>query len=134
MLACACVQAADLKAEIEAANQKWVAAYAKGDAAGVAALYTDGATVLPAGGEMMKGHAAIQKLFAGAIQSGLKIAVLKTVSVEQYGNAVREIGQFTGEAPDAQKNPVSIEGKYVVVWKHEKGGWKLDTDIWNANK
>lgn len=133
VLAAAGAQAADLKPTIEAANAKWIAAYAKGDAAGLAALYTDTATVLPAGSDMVKGHDAIQKLWAGAIQSGLKITSLQTVSVEQYGHAAREIGHFAGQALDAQKQPMPIDGKYVVVWKQVKGGWKLDTDIWNAN-
>ncbi len=134
LLSGATAQAADLKSAIEAATQKWVAAYAKGDPAAVAALYTDTATVLPPGADMAKGRNAIQELFAGAMQSGLKITGLQTVAVEQYGHTAREIGRFTGQVLDAQRQPVPIEGKYVVVWKQAKDGWKLDTDIWNANK
>jgi uncharacterized protein (TIGR02246 family) len=127
-------QARSLKAEIDAANQKWIAAFNRGDAAAVAALYTDQATVLPPGSDMVSGHDAIQKFWGGAIQNGLKNATLQTVVVEQFGNAAREIGRFTLDVTNPQKPTVHVEGKYVVLWKHLHGIWKLDTDIWNMNQ
>lgn len=126
--------AADTKSEIDAANKKFLAAYAKGDAAAVAALYTDNATVLPPGATLIKGRGEIQKLWQGAIQSGLKLVSLNAVSVQRHGDTAYEIGSVIAEAPDAQKQMTRMEGKYVVVWKKVKGGWKLDTDIWNFNK
>ncbi len=127
-------EAASLKAEIDAANQKWMAAFNKGDATAVAALYVDQATALPPGADMVKGRAAIEKLWAGAIQQGLKNASLQTVAVEQFGNAAREIGRFSLDAPNAQKQITHVEGKYVVLWKRVHGSWMLDTDIWNMNQ
>jgi uncharacterized protein (TIGR02246 family) len=127
-------QAADLKPRIEAANQKFGAVYDKGDAAALAQLYTPHATVFPPGSDMVVGRDGIQKFWAAAMQSGLKFTSLKTVSVEQYGNAAREIGRFTAEAPNAQKQMTKLEGKYVVIWKRLNGAWMLDSDIWNLNQ
>jgi len=127
-------QAASVKAEIDAANQKWIAAFNKGDAAAIAALYVAQATALPPGGDMVKGRAAIEKFWAGAIQSGLKNPTLQTVAVEQFGNAAREIGRVSLDVPNAQKQMVHVEGKYVVLWRREHGAWMLDTDIWNMNQ
>jgi uncharacterized protein (TIGR02246 family) len=127
-------QARDVKSEIDTGNQKFVAAYAKGDAAAMARLYTPQATVFPPGSDMVSGREGIQQVWAGAIQSGLKITGLQTISVEQYGNAAREIGRFTGEAPNAQKQMTKLEGKYVVIWKRLNGTWMLDSDIWNLNQ
>jgi uncharacterized protein (TIGR02246 family) len=126
-------QARGVKSEIDAANQKFASAYGKGDAAAIARLYTPHATVFPPGGDMVTGHDGIQKFWAGAIESGLKITGLQTISVEQYGNAAREIGRFTAEAPNAQKQMTKFDGKYVVVWKRLNGAWMLDSDIWNVN-
>jgi len=126
--------AADVKADIDAANQKWLAAYHKGDAAALTALYTDKATILPPGSDMVKGHDAILRFWQGAMQSGLKIDSLQAVSVEHFGTGAREIGRVTAQAPNAQKQLTRVEGKYVVVWKKVKGNWKLDTDIWNLNQ
>lgn len=130
----ATAQARDIKSEVDAANAKWVAAVNKGDAASVGQLYTEQATALPPGAPMVKGRAAIQKLWDDAIKSGVKNVTLKAVEVEQFGNAAREIGLFTLDMPDAQKQPMHVEGKYVVLWRKVGGSWKLDTDIWNTNK
>lgn len=127
-------QARDVRSEIDAANQKFGAAYAKGDAAAIALLYTPHATVLPPGADMVSGREGIQKVWAGAIESGLKITGLQTISVEQYGGAAREIGRFTAEAPNAQKQMARVDGKYIVVWKRLNGTWMLDSDIWNLNQ
>jgi uncharacterized protein (TIGR02246 family) len=126
-------QARDLKSDIDAANQKFGAAYAKGDAAAIARLYTPHAQAFPPGGDIATGRTEIEHVWAGAIQSGMKITGLQTLSVEQYGNAAREIGRFTAEAPDAQKQMTKLDGKYVVVWKRVNGTWMLDSDIWNLN-
>jgi uncharacterized protein (TIGR02246 family) len=127
-------QAKDLKSEIEAVNAKFGAAYDRGDAAAIARLYTPHATVFPPGSDMVTGREGIQKVWAGAIQSGMKFTSLQTVSVEQYGNAAREIGRFTADVPNAQKQMTKLVGKYVVVWKRENGAWLLDADIWNTNQ
>jgi uncharacterized protein (TIGR02246 family) len=47
------------RATIEKLNEAWTAAF-KGDAAAVAALYTEDAYALPPGSEMVKGRAAIE--------------------------------------------------------------------------
>jgi uncharacterized protein (TIGR02246 family) len=130
----ATAQARDIRSEVDAGNEKWMAAVNKGDTAAVGQLYTEQATALPPGAPMVKGRAAIQKLWDDAIKSGVKNVTLKTVGVEQFGNAAREIGLFTLDMPDAQKQTMHVEGKYVVLWRKMGGSWKLDTDIWNTDK
>jgi uncharacterized protein (TIGR02246 family) len=134
LLLTATAQARTLRSDIDAANQKFDTAYAAGDTATIARLYTEHATIFPPGSDMVSGREGIQKVWAGAIQSGMKITSLQTLSVEQYGDAAREIGRFSAEAPNAQKQMTKLEGKYVVVWKRVKGKWMLDSDIWNLNQ
>jgi len=45
---------------IVAANQKWMAAVEQGDAAGMAALYTKNAQLLPTNSDFVSGSEAIQ--------------------------------------------------------------------------
>jgi ketosteroid isomerase-like protein len=73
-------------------------------------------------------------LWQGAIQAGDKNMSLQALRVDQFGNAAREIGLFSLDAPDPQKQMTHVEGKYVVLWRRVGGGWKLDTDIWNTDK
>lgn len=128
------IKGPDVKTSIEAANQQWIKAFNQGDSSALTALYTDTATVLPPGGDMVSGHDALLVFWKDTIASGMKVNKLITLSVERHGAIAKEIGRVSAEAPDANKKMVPLEGKYVVIWKEVKGVWKLDTDIWNLNK
>ena len=59
---------AQAKVSIEKLNAEWVAAFNKGDAKALAAMYSPDAYVLPAGAEMAKGHNAIEAFWRGAVK------------------------------------------------------------------
>ena len=120
------------KATIEKLNDAWTAAFNKGDAAAVAALYTEDAYVLPPGSAMVKGRAAIEAFWRQAAQQ-MSDAKLTTVDVLPLGrSAAREIGTVTLKTKS--QPPQEIAGKYVVVWRKIGRDWKLATDIWNTDK
>jgi len=120
------------KATIEKLNDAWTAAFNKGDAAAVAALYTEDAYVLPPGSEMVKGRAAIEAFWRQAAQQ-MGDAKLTTVDVLPLGrSAAREIGTVTLKTKS--QPPQEVVGKYVVVWRKIGRDWKLATDIWNTDK
>jgi uncharacterized protein (TIGR02246 family) len=120
------------KATIEKLNDVWTAAFNKGDAAAVAALYTEDAYVLPPGSAMVKGHAAIEAFWRQAAQQ-MSDAKLTTIDVLPLGrSAAREIGTVTLKTKS--QPPQEVVGKYVVVWRKIGRDWKLATDIWNTDK
>jgi uncharacterized protein (TIGR02246 family) len=120
------------KAMIEKLNDAWTAAFNKGDAATVAALYTEDAYVLPPGSAMVKGRAGIEAFWRQAAQQ-MTDAKLTTVDVLPLGrSAAREIGTVTLKTKS--QPPQEIVGKYVVVWRKVGREWKLATDIWNTDK
>ena len=120
------------KAMIEKLNDAWTAAFNKGDAAAVAALYTEDAYVLPPGSSMVKGRAAIEAFWRQAAQQ-MTDAKLTTVDVLPLGrSAAREVGTVTLKTKS--QPPQEVVGKYVVVWRKIGRDWKLATDIWNTDK
>ena len=119
-------------ASIQKLNDAFEAAFARGDAAALAGMYTEDASLLPPGAEMIRGRAGIQA-FWGEAMKDVASAKLMTVDVQPLGTDVaQEIGSFT-LATKAQP-PQTVAGKYVVIWRKAGGDRKLATDIWNMNK
>jgi uncharacterized protein (TIGR02246 family) len=117
------------KAEIEAANAKWIEFFNKGDFAGIASLYTADATAFPPGSAMVKGNAAVGAMWKSVAEQ-VGDPKLTTLDVKPLGpSAAREIGTFSlkTKGPD----PKDVTGKYVVVWEKDGNDWKLAADIWN---
>ena len=124
--------AAAQKAQIEAANAKWMDFFNKGDFDGVASLYTADATAFPPGSAMVKGRAAIGAMWKGMAEQVTDPKVT-TVDVKRLGPAAaREIGTFSLKTKSSP--PKEVTGKYVVVWERVGRDWKLATDIWNESK
>ena len=118
------------RSEITAANARFMEAFSRGDAAGVAACYTKDAQLLPGQSDIITGTTAIEEFWNGAMKLGIASARLESVEVESFGDAAVEIGRYTLAGADG----AAIDrGKYVVVWHREDGTMKLHRDIWNTS-
>lgn len=127
--ACATSQAPpDVTADIAAANDAFVAAFASGDGAAVAELYTEDARLLPPGSDPVDGRAAIAAFWQSVIDSGVADARLMIDEVENFGDTAYEVSHYA--MYDADGNVLG-EGRYIVIWKNTDAGWKLHRDIWN---
>ena len=116
---------------IAAANEEFVAAFERRDAAGIAALYGEDAQVLPPNNESVSGKQAIETFWQGVMSMGIKSAKLETVDLDDGGDLAFEVGKYTLQGEGRQEVDT---GKYVVVWKQEAGQWKLHRDIWNSSR
>ena len=117
-----------IRSEIEAASEGFADALGKGQASKVADMYAEGARVMPPNGSMVQGRTKIQQFWQGFIDSGAKLS-LSTSDVEAQGNVAIEIGTYEMISSDGKRD----SGKFVVVWRRHKTGWKLAVDIWNSN-
>ena len=123
---------AQSKAVIQKLDDQWAAAFNKGDAAAVAAMYTGDAYVLPAGAPMVHGTAEIQDFWGKAMQQ-LGDVKCTALDVKPLGrNAAREIGTCTFKTKASP--PADGALKYAVVWQRDDHQWKLLQDIWNMDK
>jgi ketosteroid isomerase-like protein len=129
VLAVATASAQDAKTATAKVNQKFEAELKAGNAAAIAALYTEDAMAFPPNADIAKGRAEIQKVWQGMVDAKLQ-AELQTIDHEAKGNMAAESGTYT--IKDASGKVID-RGKYVVVWKRTKGGWQLHRDIWNSN-
>jgi len=123
---------AQQKAEIEKLNAQFAERFNKGDAAGVAAMYTDDAVVLPPGAGIAKGRAEIEAFWKKAAEAfgGMKLTTLDAKMLGQ--NAARETGYFTLQTKS--QPPQEVTGKYIVIWERSGSDWRLGTDIWNEGR
>jgi uncharacterized protein (TIGR02246 family) len=120
------------KAEIEAANAKWIQFFNKGDFAGVASLYTPDASAFPPGSPVVRGRDAIGAMWKGMAEK-VGDPELTTLDVKPLGPAAaREIGTFSLKTKGP--NPEEVTGKYVVIWEKIGNDWQLAADIWNDGK
>ena len=120
------------KQQIQALDDKFGAAIRAGDAAALTALYASDATILPAGGPQLSGHAAIKALWDQTV-SGIADATLTAGDVQPLGSDyARELGTYAFKTKGSPSQ--TLTGKYVVIWKRDGASWKLWTDIWNSSQ
>ena len=123
-------QSTEIRDAIAAANENFMAVFKRGDAAGIAVLYTGNGQVLPPNSDFVTGKQAIQAIFQGWMDRGVKAIKLETVEAEGYGDTASEVGRYTVESEGGQ---VLGQGKYIVIWKQMEGQWKLHRDIFNSS-
>ncbi len=117
---------------IEATIKTLLESLSGGDAAGVAAHYTDDAALLPPEAARIDGREGIQGFWQALIDAGVRDVALTTQEVDDFGDVANEVGTISATAPSEDGGRVQLAGKYVVVWK--RGGdrtWRLHRDIWN---
>ena len=119
----------DVRTQLGSANKEFMNAFKRGDATAMAHLYTPEAQLLPANSDFVRGTAAIRAFWQGVIDLGLKEASLETIEAEAHGDTAIEVGRYRLLAAGGA---VADSGKYVVVWKNDRGTWKLHRDIWTT--
>src|SRR5690348_2842547 len=101
-------------------NEQFMAAFSRGDAAAVAALYAEHGQLLPPLHEPLLGRAAIQAFWQTAMDEGFRLLRRETFESETYGDTGIDIGRYLLLGACKQ---VLDKGKYVIVWKQVDGRW-----------
>jgi len=120
----------DIRAAIDAANQEFMAAFTRHDARAIARLYTAHGQLLPSKRDFVTGRDDIMTFWQDVFDMGLKTALRETIELDEQGNKAIEVGRYT---LFANLDAVADIGKYIVIWKHEFGTWKLHRDVWSTS-
>lgn len=123
-------QVLDPRSAIAETNRRFMASFARQDAASIATLYTEEGQVLPPGGDPIQGKSGIQQFWQGAMDLGIREAVLETLEIDTQGTQAIEIGRY---ALAGEGGAAIDRGKYLVVWRQQGDAWKLHKDIWNTS-
>jgi ketosteroid isomerase-like protein len=119
-----------VQSAIEAGEHAFAEAVSKGDSVRLSSLYAEEGQVLEAGSAPIKGRAAIQKYWQAVLGSGIGKVDLTTLEVFSQGATATEVGHY--ELYD-KAGKVIDNGKYIVVWRREGGGWKLLRDMYSTD-
>ena len=127
-------QTFNFRTAIEKTIAQWEQCANAKDAAGLASLYAEDATLLPQGAPPVKGRQNIQQFFEGFFAAGASDAKIRPVDVIEFGDMAYEIGAFEANLPVPQGGTARTHGKYVVIWNRRQDGTvQLLVDIFNTN-
>ncbi|CAH1781369.1 unnamed protein product [Owenia fusiformis] len=123
---------ADLKAEVEANNSKFMTAFNAKNFEDLGNLYTEDCVLMPPGGATVTGREATAAVFKAASDAGVATVTLEVDDVIGQGNdVVSERSRFTMKTAEGA---IADEGKFIVVWKRINGQLYLHWDCFNSNK
>ncbi len=119
-----------IKAEIQAIENAWAAAFNAKDVATIVGFYADDAISMNDDQPMLVGKADIQKGIEAEMANRKAIGKVSFETLEVYGDETRvtEIGKTTVRTDAAI---VTYSGKYMAVWEKRNGKWLTIRDISN---
>lgn len=107
----------------------WTDAFNAGDAAGLAALYSEDAILMPPNAEALSGREAIQTFWEGFMAEGGQVSLGELESTID-GHHGYQYGTY--QVVDGEGNEVD-RGKWIVIFQHGPSGWQMHRDIWNSD-
>lgn len=130
MAAAGCMQSAVPEPFPQDVADAWVQRFAAHDAAGIAALYTEDAQLLPPDMEVVSGRAAIKEFVAKNNPAGGPAFEFATIETLVFGDYAHRQGSYTVKGPDG----AALEsGKFIELWKKTGGKWLIHRDMWSRN-
>ncbi|MGH6719148.1 MAG: YybH family protein [Alphaproteobacteria bacterium] len=115
-------------------DPQFAAAFNRGDAAGVAALYTRDTLYLVPDAAMAKGRKAMQAAVQRGIDSGWRNMKFTSVQAGSDGDLAYHIGKLAVDVPTATGKRRE-KGKFIDIYKRQKdGSWMIHATIYNSDK
>lgn len=125
------------EAAIRANSQEWSKAAGAKDLEKCMSFYADDAQRLGSGAPVAVGIEAIRKQWTEYLAlpgHGFRWTTSK-IEVARSRDFAYETGAYELQTTDKKKQPVTVKGKYLVVWKKQtNGNWKAVADTDNTDQ
>jgi ketosteroid isomerase-like protein len=123
------------EAAIRKIDVAWSHAAETKDIDGTVAPYAADGSVLPFNATIATGAVEIRQVWSSLMSKpGFHLTFAPTkIAIAGSGDMAWEVGTFELKLNDAQGNPMTMLGKYVVTWKKLGGTWKVAADIFNTD-
>lgn len=108
-------------------------AYNAGDAAAVAALFTEDAWYLPAEGSVNRGAGAIEAALAASMATGSPQATIATLDTMVLGDSAMSRGTWGIEMTAEGAESRAFGGHYMTAFQNVDGEWKISSLMTNFN-
>ena len=122
------------KKEIEAILknvEKFSAMVMSANHVGVANAYTQDGKIFPDNRDIISGRDDISMYWKMPDDRRIIYHKVTPVEIKINGNEAYDYGYYEGTTQTADGKETSWKGKYVIIWRKEKGDWKIYLDIWN---
>lgn len=121
---------AEDEATIRSAIEAWAAAAEAKDIDAFVSVYAEDGVVMLGGAPDMSGVEAIRGGIGGLMEDPNFALTFDpdAVVVARSGDMAYELGPYSLTLSDADGNPVTEQGRYVVVWGKRNGEWKVLID------
>ena len=119
----------DAGTEISAAARHFLERFAAHDVEALGACYTEDAQMLVANMRPIRGRAAIESVFKFTGGRGHRLE-FQALERELHGDTAVEMGRYVRTHCDGR---LFDEGKYIVIWKHVNGRWKIHRDMFSTD-
>jgi uncharacterized protein (TIGR02246 family) len=123
--------------QIDEPYQRFSAAYASLDASRVSQVYTEDALMLPPGGEILRGRAAIRERYADGFETDRERGHTRRIEFELVDRvAAGDLRSDYGYYTIIGRNPAGLEhrtrGKFAKVWLRGRDGvWRIRSDSYS---
>ncbi len=125
--------ARDDRTELMQLDREFDGAVARGGSAAWVSYFAEDGIMLPAGSNIVMGRKAIQEHMSQAFSDPKFKLRWEPLGAGVSRDLGYTYGLYRSERPGNDGKPVTSYGKYVTVWKKQRGEWKIALDCGNQS-
>lgn len=121
-----------IRATLEQLNASWNQALNSGNAAALAALYTEQATLSPGNGQTLVGRSAIEQLFRSFVDNGVHNHAIEIVDAGGDERVAYQVARWSANGAEKDGKKPAFGGILMSVFeKGSDGKWLARSHVWN---